>query len=147
MYALTEVVSLAHEHSSEEGGTDLIDSVRALLTSDDMERFTNMCEDGGHGCGRDSDLYVMYNQHLVDGRTQFVQVSVGMTTDEQDREDEAIGWGNYEYDMGRTYFRLFHQMSAYVAYLEQRSEQEQDYYDEFLVSYRPILIIPRGPFI
>ena len=135
MYALTEVVSLAHEHSSEEGGTDLIDSVRALLTSDDMERFTNMCEDGGHGCGRDSDLYVMYDQHLVDGRTQFVQVSVGMTTDEQDREDEAIGWGNYEYDMGRTYFRLFHQMLAYCTYLEFRLAQENEYFNEFLVSY------------
>jgi hypothetical protein len=106
MYALMEVVSLAHEHSCDEGDMDLIDSVQALLTSDNMECFTNMCEDGGHGCSGESDLYVMYNQHLVHGRTRYVQVSVGVTTDEQDREDDATGWGNYECDMARTYFRF-----------------------------------------
>ena len=65
----------------------------------------------------------MYYEYLVDGEAQFVQVSIGMTTDEQDQEDEAIGWGNYGREMGRTYFRLFHQMSAYCTYLEFRSAQ------------------------
>jgi hypothetical protein len=56
MDALMDVVSLAHEHSCDEGDMDLIHSVKLLLTSEDMERFTDMCEEGGHGCGRESAI-------------------------------------------------------------------------------------------
>jgi hypothetical protein len=109
MSALTEVVSLAlaHENSCDEGVVDLIDSVKTLLTREDIDWFTRMCDRGVHvSCG-ECDLYELYDEHLVDGETQFVQVSIGMMTDEQHREDEAIGWGDYGSEMGRTYFCLF----------------------------------------
>jgi hypothetical protein len=110
MSALMEVVSLAHENMCVEGFAELIDSVKTLLTKRDVDQFSRMCGRGGRIGRGEYKLCKMYDEHLVDGETQFVQVSIGMTTDEQDREDEAIGWGDYASEMGRTYFRLFQQM-------------------------------------
>jgi hypothetical protein len=135
MSALMEVVSLAHENMCIEGFAELIDSIKELLTRRDVDRFSKLC--GRVSCvGRSEyELCEMYDEHLVDGETRFVQVSIGMMTDEQDLDDEAIGCGDYASEMGRVYFRLFHQMSAYCAYLEHCSAQENEYFDEFMVSY------------
>jgi len=134
MSALMEVVALAHENMCIEGFAGLIVSVKTLLTRKDVDRFSKLCGRVSHVGRGEYELCKMYDEHLVDGETQFVQVSIGMTTDDQDEEDEAIGWGDYANEMGRTYFRLFHQMSAYCAYLEHRSAQENEYFDEFMVS-------------
>jgi hypothetical protein len=91
MSALMEVVSLAHENMCDEGFADLIDSVKTLLTRRDVNRFFRMCNRGGHVGRGEYELRKMYDEHLVNGETQFVRVLIGMTTDEQDREDEAIG--------------------------------------------------------
>jgi hypothetical protein len=106
-----------------------------------------MCDCGVHVGHGECNLYESYYKHLVDGETQFVQVSIGMTTDEQDQEDEAIGWGNYRSEVGRTYFHLFHQMSVYVTYFESRSAQENEYFNEFMVSFRSLLPVPSRSFI
>ena len=34
------------------------------------------------------------------GETHIAEVSIGMTNDEQDQEDEATGWGGYRTEVG-----------------------------------------------
>ena len=133
MDALMAVVSLSHEHSCND--VNYLDEVKELLTRKDMERFCKLCEDGVHVDEDEDELYAEYFDTLVKGGTRTVEVSIGMTSDEQDDEDEATGNGRYYTDVAQHFFCLFHQMSAYIAYLEHRLSQENAYFEEFMVSF------------
>ncbi len=135
MSALTEVVTLAHENSCNPGVVDLTESVAELLTPRDMNRFERMCERGVNVNRDEYFLYEQYYEHVVKGETEVVEVSIGITSNEMSRENEATGYGEAHYrEVGRSFFYLFHQMSAYVSYLESRLAQENEYFNEFMVS-------------
>ena len=108
MSALTEVVTWAHENSCNQGVVDLVDSVKELLTRQDMNRFQKLCEKGVHV---DSDKYELYAEHyenVVNGETQLVQVSIGITSEARSWEDEATGWGECHHrDVGRRFCICF----------------------------------------
>ena len=141
-------MSLAHEHHCQPGFIDLLDSVKDFLTREDMSRFKKMCKKGVHVDGGEYFLYEQYISYVVEGETQSVEVSIGMTTDEQDEEDEATGWGQSHLDnVALNYYFLWHQMSAYVAYMQFRSAQEKEYFDQFMVSFCSLMPVPNGPFI
>ena len=128
-----EVFSLSHEHSTDD--VDYTHKVKELLTESDIDQFSELCDDGMLVDSDECDLYEEYYRHVSEGRTQFAQVSYGMTTNRQDDEDEATGWGGYDTTVAQHYFYLFHQMSAYISYLEYRSPQENTYFDEFMVRF------------
>ena len=128
-----EVFSLSHEHSTDD--VDYTHEVKELLTESDIDQFSELCDDGMLVDSDECDLYEEYYRHVSEGRTQFAQVSYGMTTNEQDDEDEATGWGGHRTTVAQHYFYLFHQMSAYISYLEHRSPQENAYFNEFMVSF------------
>ena len=133
MEALMEVFTLSHEHSTD--GVDYAHGVKELLTESDIDQFSELCDDGVHVDSDESDLYEEYYRHVSEGRTRFAQVSFGMTTNRQDDEDEATRLGGYRTTVAQHYFYLFHQMSAYISYLEHRSPQENAYFNEFMVSF------------
>ena len=95
MEALMEVFSLSHEHSTDD--VDYTREVKELLTESDIDQFSELCDDGMLVDSDECDLYEEYYRHVSEGRTQFAQVSYGMTTNEQDDEDEATGWGGSSY--------------------------------------------------
>ena len=124
MSALMEVVMLWHENSCDQVLVNLADSVKELLTKKDIDRFERMCEKGVHVHVVKYDLYEDYYEHVVNGETQLVEVSIGITFEESSWEDEATGYGElYLLDVGRHFLHLFHQMSAYVTYLECAGER------------------------
>ncbi len=123
-----EVFSLSHEHSTDD--VDYTHKVKELLTESDIDQFSELCDDGMLVDSDECDLYEEYYRHVSEGQTQFAQVSFGMTTNGQDDEDEVTGWGGHRTTVAQHYFYLFHQMSAYISYLEHRSPQENAYFDE-----------------
>lgn len=126
-------VLLSHEHSCND--VNYLNDVKRLLTRKDMDRFYKLCVEGVHVDSHEYELYVEYYETLVKGETLNVEVSIGMTSDEQDDEDEATGNGGCCTNVAQHFFYLFHQMSAYIAYLEHRSSQENAYFEEFMVSF------------
>jgi hypothetical protein len=114
---------------------DLAESAKELLTRKDMDRFQKLCIKGVLVDGDEHELYAEYYENVVNGKTQFVEVSVGITSEARSWEDEATGWGECHHrDVALDFFCLFHQMSAYVAYLQFRSAQENEYFNQFMVS-------------
>ncbi len=123
------------EHSCNQIFVDLAESVKELLTRKDMDQFQKLCEKGILVDSNEYELYVRYYENVANGETQFVEVSVGITSEARSWEDEATGWGECHHrDVALTFFCLFHQMSAYVAYLQFRSAQENEYFNQFMVS-------------
>jgi hypothetical protein len=136
MSALMEVVTLWHENSCDQVIVDLAESVKELLTKKDIDRFARLCKKGVHVDVVEYYLYGDYYEHVVNGETQVVEVSIGITSEARSWEDEATGYGElYLLDVSRRFLHLFHQMSAYVAYLESRSAQENEYFNKFMVSF------------
>jgi hypothetical protein len=78
--------------------------MKDLLTKQDINQFAEMCDSGVSVKRSECDLYKEYYEHVVEGQTQFAEVSIGMTTNKRDQEDEATGWGGYRTDVAQHFF-------------------------------------------
>jgi hypothetical protein len=117
MSALMEVVTLWHENSCDQGVVDLAESMKELLTKKDVDWFQRMCEKGIHVDSDEYDLYKDSYEHVVNGETQVVEVSIGITSEERSWEDEATGWGSFIIGMWAALFFICFIRCLRVCYL------------------------------